>query len=344
MDKDVKNLPAAPFSMMVEKGPTLAKLLEREGCVGVPEALTPETAATLRAFVEERRDVAMAEVEGGGDAAKAFEKVSEFAGKMAADGQANPCEGLENAAQLERFARAFGLPLFRWNLPLLDELPNVDLKDLYNAEPSLWGSFVEGAPINLTENIKPVRKLVNGSPGILDSLVLAASGASSIIGRHCTDFDDATGAPLQWTRCTLDDVRRANVFQLVELDDLPYAVNVTVGGKTSPPGTEPADCGCFTLASSSSRRPPAGSPRATPCTWWAASMAALRRSDAGRWGRRVARRCPTRRASASIRATPTAAAVSPSSRGTRPCIRIVAPLPTRGSAPRSAPQCRRISA
>ena len=48
--------------MMVEKGPTLAKLLEREGCVGVPEALTMETAATLRKFVEERRDVAMAEV------------------------------------------------------------------------------------------------------------------------------------------------------------------------------------------------------------------------------------------------------------------------------------------
>jgi len=87
-----------------------------------------------------------------------------------------------NTAQLERFARAFGLPLFRWKLPLLDELSNVDLKDLYNAEPSLWGHFVEGAPINLTENIKPVRKLVNGSPGILDSLVLDASGASSIIG------------------------------------------------------------------------------------------------------------------------------------------------------------------
>ena len=63
--KDVKRLPAAPFSMMVEKGPTLAKLLEREGCVGVPEALTPETAATLRAFVEDRRGAAMAEVEGG---------------------------------------------------------------------------------------------------------------------------------------------------------------------------------------------------------------------------------------------------------------------------------------
>ena len=31
----------------------------------------------------------------------------------------------------------------------VDELPNVDRNDLYNAEPSLWGSFVEGAPINL---------------------------------------------------------------------------------------------------------------------------------------------------------------------------------------------------
>ena len=50
-----ESLPAAPFSMMTEKGPTLAKLLERRGCVGVPEALTPETAATLRAFVEDRR-------------------------------------------------------------------------------------------------------------------------------------------------------------------------------------------------------------------------------------------------------------------------------------------------
>ena len=142
-----------------------------------------------------------------------------------------------NVAQLERFARAFGLPLIRWPLPLLDSPQDVNLTDLYSVEPSLWGYFVEGAPINLTENIKPVRKLVNGSPGLLDSLVLADRGAH--IGRRCVDFDDATGAPLQWTQCTLDDVRRTHGFQLVELEHLPYAVNVTVGGKTSPPGTEP---------------------------------------------------------------------------------------------------------
>ena len=64
--KDVKQLPAAPVSMMTEKGPTLAKLLEREGCVAVPEAFSPETAATLRKFVEDRRGAAMAEVEEGG--------------------------------------------------------------------------------------------------------------------------------------------------------------------------------------------------------------------------------------------------------------------------------------
>ena len=53
-----KILHRRPFSMMVEKGPTLAKLLEREGCVGVPEARAPETgrhAPSAKAFVEDRR-------------------------------------------------------------------------------------------------------------------------------------------------------------------------------------------------------------------------------------------------------------------------------------------------
>ena len=43
------------------------------------------------------------DLEGGSDAAKAFEKVSEFAGKMVSDGQGNPCDGLANAKQLELF-------------------------------------------------------------------------------------------------------------------------------------------------------------------------------------------------------------------------------------------------
>ena len=52
-----------------------------------------------------------------------------------------------------------------------DEIEDVDKRDrLYAEEPGLWGYFVEGAPVNLTENIASVRKLVNGSPALLDSL------------------------------------------------------------------------------------------------------------------------------------------------------------------------------
>ena len=44
------------------------------------------------------------DIEGGSDAERAFDKVSEFAGKMANDsGSSNPCEGLANAKQLEMF-------------------------------------------------------------------------------------------------------------------------------------------------------------------------------------------------------------------------------------------------
>ena len=113
------------------------------------------------------------------------------------------------------------------------------LHDLYLDEPMLWGYFAEGAPVNLTENIKPVRKLVNGSPALLDSLVLS-SESNATIGRRCMEFDGNTGAPLRWTRCTMADVyRTSGSFQLVELDDPPVAVNVRVGGKRSPPGQPP---------------------------------------------------------------------------------------------------------
>jgi hypothetical protein len=83
-----------------------------------------------------------------------------------------------NAAQVSNFARAFDLPLIRWRLPLmpearalLEELSDEDLDRLYAAEPALWGYFCEGAPLLIPESIRSTRKLVNGSPGLLYSLV-----------------------------------------------------------------------------------------------------------------------------------------------------------------------------
>ena len=71
---------------------------------------------------------------------------------------------------------------------------------------------------------------MNGSPGLLDSLVLATDEV-----RRCVRFDE-DGKPLAWQRCSWADVRATRGFQLVELKDPPLAVNVRVGGKSSPPG------------------------------------------------------------------------------------------------------------
>ena len=83
-----------------------------------------------------------------------------------------------NAAQVVNFARAFDLPLIRWRLPLMpearalvEELSDEDLDRLYAAEPALWGYYCEGAPLLIPESIRSTRKLVNGSPGLLYSLV-----------------------------------------------------------------------------------------------------------------------------------------------------------------------------
>ena len=142
-----------------------------------------------------------------------------------------------NMTQVEAFARYFDTPLIRWKLPMLETLGDKDLeRALYLDEPMLWGTFVEGAPVNLTENIKPVRKLVNGSPGLLDSLVLA-DGSDTLV-RKCVRFDEH-GKPIAWLSCTWADVRVACNFQLIELDEPPLAVNIRVGGRISPPGKVP---------------------------------------------------------------------------------------------------------
>lgn len=126
-----------------------------------------------------------------------------------------------NLAQLKAFAQYFDLPLFKWRLPMVDAPDDAEvLERLYQNETGgvwgLWGYFVEGAPVLLDENIKPVRGLVNGSAALLDSL----------------EFD----GPVP------DKVANAfarGVFDVVELDAPPLAVNVRIGGERSPPGSAP---------------------------------------------------------------------------------------------------------
>jgi hypothetical protein len=78
-----------------------------------------------------------------------------------------------NISQLKTFAQHFDIPFVKWKLPMYDTIPDEDVRrELYDNEPNLYGYFVEGAPVHMTETIKSTRKLVNGSPGLFDSLVL----------------------------------------------------------------------------------------------------------------------------------------------------------------------------
>ena len=82
-----------------------------------------------------------------------------------------------NLSQLHAFAKAFNLPIIRWRCELADgsTLEHHVREDIYNHEPNLWSYFVEGAPVLLLETISSVRMLVNGSPGLLDSLTITNS-------------------------------------------------------------------------------------------------------------------------------------------------------------------------
>ena len=50
---------------------------------------------------------------------------------------------------------------------------------LYKDEPTLWGWYVRGAPVLFTENVESTRGLVNGTPGVLDSLTFKGEGTDA---------------------------------------------------------------------------------------------------------------------------------------------------------------------
>ncbi len=111
----------------------------------------------------------------------------------------------------------FNLPIFRWRNELVDGsvLETQSMQDeLFNHEPNLWSYFVEGAPLLLVETIKSVRKLVNGLPGLLDSLnVVNDADLKRIKDAYNTGFDS----------------------NMVTLESTPLAVNVVIGGTAAMP-------------------------------------------------------------------------------------------------------------
>ena len=129
-----------------------------------------------------------------------------------------------NHAQLKAFASQFKLPVIRWKLPLVDgEALNAEvLNQLYENEPNLWGYFVEGAPVHITANINSVRKLVNGTPGLLHSLILNSEA-----------HEDRAKLVEGYETNTMVEGYETNT--MVTLAKPPRAVNIIVGGTPSKP-------------------------------------------------------------------------------------------------------------
>ena len=99
--------------------------------------------------------------------------------------------------------------MIKWKKPLprkYDSLDDSVRQNMYIHEINLWGYFVEGAPVLLSCNIKSVRKLVNGSPGLLHNLTFEGPPPPTVTAA----FERGT-------------------FTIVEIDTMPKSVNIRVG-------------------------------------------------------------------------------------------------------------------
>ena len=119
-----------------------------------------------------------------------------------------------NYSQAREFAKMFNLPFVRWPLTIVDEdtlgLNKEELDHVRAQEPErLWGYFVESAPFMMTVSINAVRKLVNGTPALGDSLQFEYN----IVPEH------------------LKTAYKNKVFSEVTLEKPPKAVNLCVGGE-----------------------------------------------------------------------------------------------------------------
>jgi hypothetical protein len=87
-------------------------------------------------------------------------------------------------------------------------------KDIYNHEPNLWSYFVEGAPVLLLKTISSVRMLVNGSPGLMESLSITNDNDLVRVGHAYTEGYDEN---------------------MTTLDLAPVAVNIVCGATVNKP-------------------------------------------------------------------------------------------------------------
>jgi hypothetical protein len=112
-----------------------------------------------------------------------------------------------NRVQVEAFAKAYGLLLIVWRMPLTDRYADAfddnTFAQLYENEPGLWGYFARGAPAMLLRNIQATKCLVNGAMGHLHSLTFEDGEPNMIV-----------------------EAQRVGGYQRVEIPTPPLSVNL----------------------------------------------------------------------------------------------------------------------
>ena len=116
-----------------------------------------------------------------------------------------------NYAQLINFAKTHNKPIVRWKLRPCRPF-QIDMEQVYEAETTLWGYYVQGAPILLTWNLKSARGLSNGVAALMYSLTLTE----------------------QQDRETVNAAQNMRGV-VVTLTAPPHAINVIVGGTKERP-------------------------------------------------------------------------------------------------------------
>jgi hypothetical protein len=105
-----------------------------------------------------------------------------------------------NQQKIREYGRLHRLPVFRWRWQSASRVHIPD--DVYATEPSLWGYFCEGAPVQVTLSGKesnPARGVANGTCGLLVALQFTSPPsevvrkAMSLSGQYNGECDDANG-------------------------------------------------------------------------------------------------------------------------------------------------------
>eukprot|EP01047_Picozoa_sp_COSAG01_P067595 COSAG01_NODE_9580_length_2402_cov_39.155884_1_plen_161_part_00 len=105
-----------------------------------------------------------------------------------------------NQLKVVEYGRYHRLPVFRWRWGTATTTPVPD--EVYDSEPSMWGYFCEGAPIQVAVGVNPARGVANGTCATLVAMRFGCAvpptvrAALARSGEYDGDTDSVHSVPI----------------------------------------------------------------------------------------------------------------------------------------------------